>query len=232
MYSVLNISLYYNPKCVLQVILVSNACYILFQFHMCIPLVKIGHIFKTDYFRQSSLKNVLYLSISPKIFRSIYHFLTLQQAQSKWLREEGDDTWETRIGVSSNSQQNFRREFLNNNEGINQVSVYRDEIGKRAKSVTQKSSLLLPANLKGFNTNANILYGVIDEESDTLQIEKRKRRRGDLGGLGQGDTVTGYSDIGPNDQINNDGAGISNMDLIAPTECVLAELAKQTSQSK
>ncbi|KAK1400293.1 hypothetical protein POM88_010156 [Heracleum sosnowskyi] len=112
------------------------------------------------------------------------------------------------------------------------MSVYRDVTGKGSKSVIQTSSLLSPADLKGFNTSLNILYGIIDEESDTLQIEERKRRRGESGRMGQGDTEMGYEINGPENQINKDRAGISNTDLAAPIELVMAELARQASQSK
>lgn len=151
------------------------------------------------------------------------------QPQKKWLRKDDDDTWETRIGVDGNRQQNFRGENSKFNEAINQVSIFRDGIGIGVNAITQRSSLLQSANLKGSSTNSNILYGLQYEESDTLQIEERKRRRGDSGGLGQGDTEMGFDNIGPQDQTNNIGADISGMDLAAPTGPVLAELAMQAS---
>lgn len=45
------------------------------------------------------------------------------QTQNKWLREEGDDTWETRIGQDNNYQQNHEGDFSNVNKKIRQVSV-------------------------------------------------------------------------------------------------------------
>lgn len=154
------------------------------------------------------------------------------QPQSKWLREDGDDAWEQRIGANCNSQRDFRGDNPNNNEAINQLSVFRDERGKGTDFGVQKSSLLRSANLKGFITNSNILNGVEDEERDIFQLEERKRRRGDSGGLGHDIPVMGFPDTGPNKKTNNDGAGISDMDLAAPTDLVLAELARQASQLK
>lgn len=119
----------------------------------------------------------------------------------------------------------------NNNEAINQLSIFRDEFGKGANSATQRSSLLPSANLHRFSTNSNILFDVHYEESDILQIEERKRRIGELGGLGQGDTEMGYANTGPKNKNNNDGAGIFG-DLTPPTEPVLAELARQANQPK
>ena len=112
------------------------------------------------------------------------------------------------------------------------MRILRDEIGKGAYSVPQRSSLLPTVNLQGFSTNSNILYDVHYEERDILQIEERKRRRGESEGLGQGDTEMGYASNGPENKTKNDGAGISGMDLIAPTVSVMAELAMQASQSK
>lgn len=155
---------------------------------------------------------------------------TAGQAQSKWLREEGDDTWESRVGQDSNYQQNPGVNFSTANKEIRQVGDFRDKNGRSSKFVSKGSSSLSSANLKGFNTTSNMLFGLNEEESDTLQLEERKRRRGESGTLGQEFSDLGHDHIGPIENIFTEGTVISKIDLTVPKDLVMAELALQASQ--
>lgn len=154
------------------------------------------------------------------------------ETQSRWLREEGDDTWEIRTGQDNNYQQNHGGDFSNVNKEIRQVHEFRGMTGHNLELVSKGSSSLSPAIPKGFNTTSNILFGLNEGESDPVQLEERKRRRGESGKLGLEDNVTGYAQIEPNKNIFTEGANISIMDLTAPTDQVMAELAVQASQHK
>ena len=154
------------------------------------------------------------------------------QTQSKWLREEGDDTWESRIGQDSNYQQNHGGKFSNANNEIRQGSDSRELVGRSSKFVNKGSSSSISANLKGFNTTSNLLFGLNEEESEILQLEERKRRRGESGTLGQESTEVGHARTGPNEIFFTRGAIISSPDLTAPADQDMAELAMQASQQK
>lgn len=137
------------------------------------------------------------------------------QQQSKWLREEGDDTWEARIGQEINSHKNYGRKFSKKDIEIRKGSDCRELVGKGSQIDTSKTTSNFPAKFKGFNTTSNLLYGLNEEDNDVLHLEERKRRRSELEGVGQ-----------------EEGSAISIGDLSAPTKHVLAELAMQASRSK
>lgn len=69
------------------------------------------------------------------------------QNQSRWLREEDDDTWETRIGGESNSQHQPGGNFLKKGKEIIEMSNYREVVGLQSRTnVSKTNSLSLSKN--------------------------------------------------------------------------------------
>lgn len=148
------------------------------------------------------------------------------QSQSRWLREEGDATWEARIGREDNYH-NFRG-GKNSNKGkqINIGSESRDLV------VTESQDISMPTKLKGFSTTSNLLYEINEEEDIGLKVDERKRRRGDQSIQGNMDIDVGLNTVGPQDQNQQTEAGISNVDLPASSQLFSAKLAMQASRSQ
>ncbi|KAL1816088.1 hypothetical protein ACET3Z_018662 [Daucus carota] len=88
--------------------------------------------------------------------------------------------------------------------------------GKSAKFVGSRSSSAKSAGFSGFNTTSNILYGITEDDSDILQLEERKGRRGNLETLGHDDIEMGLENSGPGGLAFRGGANISREDLVAP----------------
>lgn len=63
------------------------------------------------------------------------------QVQSKWLREEDDDTWEARIGRANNQENQY--EVSNKGKEINKRSDYRRLVEHGAKKNQQRNKLII-----------------------------------------------------------------------------------------
>lgn len=148
------------------------------------------------------------------------------QNQSRWLRDEGDESWETKISGETNSRDSRDK---GNSNGSKQMFK-----GSNSRSLVIKESRAgnAEAKLAGFTTNSNSLYGLMDEENIGLKIDERKRRREDpnntrimdidMGLLTSGHVVTNYQSE----------ADISNTDLAASTVSVTAEPVLQASRAQ
>ena len=85
------------------------------------------------------------------------------------------------------------------------------------------------AGFKGFSTTSNALYELNEEDSNYIQLEDRKRRRGINNGRGNMEIDLGQNSSGIPTSHNHGEAVISNEDFSAPTTLFLAELARQAS---
>lgn len=151
------------------------------------------------------------------------------QEQSRWIREEGDDTWEDRIGGNSNYQHDLGGIISNQKgKGIRKEGDSRELVAQKGKVGGNQSNFLSPATIQGYNTTSNMLYDFNAEESVGLQLEERKRRRGDLD-VGLIGHVSFQQESMQNKQHNQDSV-ISGGDLAGLQNNVLAELALQASQ--
>lgn len=146
------------------------------------------------------------------------------QSQSRWLRDEGDDTWGVKIGGQS-SYHDYR-DNINSNEGI-QVT---ERSNSRRLVNTEKTAIISAKQMAGYNTNSNLLFEINEEENSGLKIDERKRRREDPSILGRMDIDMGLSSTGPHIQVQTNEADISTGDLAASTSSIEAELAKQASR--
>lgn len=153
------------------------------------------------------------------------------QNQSRWIREEGDDTWEDRIGGSINSQHNLRGIFSKKGKGIREESDFRELVSQKGKTGVSKSNSLIPAIIQGYNPTSNVLYDSNADESDGLQLEERKRRRSDID-MGLLDHVSIHQDDGLQKDQHKHGSVISGGDLAGLKNNVLVELAMQASQQQ
>ena len=107
-----------------------------------------------------------------------------RQTQSKWLREEKDDTWESRIGVDSNYQRDSGGDYSKKGKEIIVVSDYRERVATEYRDESNRSLAITGANLKGYSTTSNILYDENTEENDSIQLENNKWRRSTADGSG------------------------------------------------
>ena len=135
------------------------------------------------------------------------------------------------MGKDSNDQQNYGGDQAKIYAEIRRVHDPRDMSGKSAKFVGSRSSSAKSAGFSGFNTTSNILYGITEDDSDILQLEERKGRRGNLETLGHDDIEMGLENSGPGGLAFRGGANISREDLVAPGDHGKAELAMQASPS-
>lgn len=102
------------------------------------------------------------------------------QMQSRWLREEDDDTWNHRSGGGSNEQHQSRGENSKKGKEVIVGRNYRDIVEQRIRVVDGNSNSLTTAINQGFTTNINKLYEINEDEETGLQLEERKRRRGEI----------------------------------------------------
>nr|XP_017250903.1 PREDICTED: uncharacterized protein LOC108221543 [Daucus carota subsp. sativus] len=147
------------------------------------------------------------------------------QSQSKWLREEGDDTWEARIG-----REKFAGEiFSKSGKEISPRSDFRATVETNPRDENNKLWDIHGANLKGYSTTSNILYELNEEVSEDIQLEDRKRRRGITNEVGHMEIDLGQRSTAFQTVQNKTGADISNEDLPVANQIVPAELARQAS---
>ena len=150
------------------------------------------------------------------------------QSQSKWLREEDDDTWEARIGRANEFEKNHGEGNFKKGKEIRKGNDYRDMVDWKAGSATNS---LLNANLKGFTANSNSLYDLDDEDNVSLQLEERKRRRSETTVGGNMDIEMGFQNGGPEVVLHQKDPVVSSGDSSASTKNLQAELAMQASRS-
>lgn len=154
------------------------------------------------------------------------------QGHSKWLREEDDATWEARIG-GEHGYQKFRGEKISKiSQEIRKESDCRDMVVQGLRNVSNCTKSSSGANLVGFTTTSNVLYGLLEDESDGLKLEERKRRRGDPNSSSIMDVDGGLQLIGPQITQANKEAVISNDDLSASNQTLSAKLAMQASRQQ
>lgn len=156
------------------------------------------------------------------------------QTQSKWLRDEGDDTWEERIGGEYNKQRESRGGNSNQTQNIRVASDYRKETGIAYMDGKDKYLALKEANLEGFTSMTNQVYEQNEEASEFIQLEDRKRRRGTSNQVGLMDIDTSEKEKIEEVQAKylQQGIVISNEDLSVTSYPSPAELAMQASHSK
>lgn len=90
---------------------------------------------------------------------------------------------------------------------------------------------VITAKFMGFHTMPNMLYGLDEADTVGLELEERKRMRSDIS-VGLKDIEMGHDNSGIETEQRNQGFDISKVDLSAPKNNVLAELALQASRSK
>lgn len=153
------------------------------------------------------------------------------QVQSKWLREEDDDTWELRIGRANNQESQYAGKFSNKGKEINLGSNPRSLVEDEVKKISNVTDSLSNTTLQGFSNNSNALYGITDENNEILQLDERKRKRSVLNDVEIMDVDTGLQNAGSQHGIIQKEAAISVGDLSASTIDSSAELARQASRS-
>lgn len=113
-------------------------------------------------------------------------------------------------------------------KGIIERSNFREEVAVQPRSTDSKTNSLTLTRNQVFHINSNVIYGIDEEENTELQIDERKRRRSEMHG-DQMDILMGQNANGLQTDIINQGVVISGGDLTAPSQIVLAELARQAS---
>lgn len=141
------------------------------------------------------------------------------QVKSKWLRDGGDDDWESKNGRSNSSVISGRVVTEEWNQGQN----FRGK--DKASSITD---LLKNSNKTGGGTDS--LSGPGEEELDRLAIMERKRRREtnaahEVNISGNMEGVKFYNNL----ELYNTEASLSAMDYAASSPSDLAKLARQAS---
>lgn len=154
------------------------------------------------------------------------------QTQSKWLRNENDDTWEVRIGGENNKQSFSGGNNSNQDKGVKMASDYWGEIVTNSRNGKEIMLRVNEADFKGFKTTSNLVYESNKDDSEIIQLGERKRRRGVISGHASMDI-----DLGPKIGDNKTGrlqigTGISSEDLSASSRNSTAELAMQASHHK
>lgn len=98
------------------------------------------------------------------------------QSTSKWLRDDNDESWESRINGVKNIPKNQE------NKVSNQRSEIFTESGKKELVISKLDKSKLADNhvtkdiSTGFNSNLYPLYGIGSDEYDGLQLEDTKRK--------------------------------------------------------
>lgn len=147
------------------------------------------------------------------------------QNQSRWLREEGDDRWEARIGGETNSQ-----DFRGENHSTVGKEIIRGSNSRKGGN-TESRIINFDNTLAGYKTNSNLLYGLHEDETSGLKLdESNKRRREENSGSEIMDVDLGLVSTGPQVLKTNKEADISHSDLPASNSSVSAELAVQASR--
>ncbi|KAL8088288.1 hypothetical protein AgCh_038171 [Apium graveolens] len=97
--------------------------------------------------------------------------------KSKWPREDGDDSWESRIG-RENSKAKFQENSSSNSDLVsNEGRNNRNLIILSADNKDSSSRKFVSTNFVGGISFSNPLFGPVDEEMSGLQSEERKRKR-------------------------------------------------------
>lgn len=154
------------------------------------------------------------------------------QGQSKWLRDEEDATWESRIGRATNFQNLREENILNKGKEIRKESDCRELAVADFQNKNVSTNYSINANLAGFQTNSNILYGLNEEDPIGLILDDRKRRRSGSDSNGVMDVDGGLIDRASLDTKKYSEAAISGRDLAASSTIISAELALQASRSQ
>lgn len=154
------------------------------------------------------------------------------QTQSKWLRNENDDTWEERIGGDYNKQSFSGGNNSNQEQKIRVKSDFRKEATTEHRGEKDKSVIVKDAGLLGFSSTTNLVYDLNEDDSELIQLEDRKRRKGLPNQLG-------HMDIDSREELTEIqtkklelGTVISRKDLPVTSYQSPAKLAKQASHSK
>lgn len=148
----------------------------------------------------------------------------VNQSQSRWLRDEGDATWEAKIG-EQNNYHDFRRDNHSNEE----MQIIKESNSRRMVTAESRA-IITEKKLAGFTTNSNVLYGLNEEENIGLKFNERKRSREDPSALGLNDVIMSQPLIGPQLNERSSDVGISTGDLPASSTSGSAELALQASR--
>lgn len=128
------------------------------------------------------------------------------QSQSKWLRDEADDTWETRIRREKFTGENYS----NAGKEIIMKSDYRGGFATTSREESKKLVKLNEANIKGYSSMTNILYELNEETSEDIQLEDRKRRRGISIGLDHTTKEIGLMDV----DLGQQNHGIQTLQMV------------------
>ncbi|KAK1363723.1 hypothetical protein POM88_039284 [Heracleum sosnowskyi] len=148
--------------------------------------------------------------------------------KSKWLREEGDQEWEARVG-RDNCQERIKEFDLGDKgktggRGRNVRDLLHDFSGKQHNGSS--------SNFQNINAGINLdkagLSGLDHDEMDGLNFEERKRRRSETNFVGPmiGGTVLENMVAGDTYM----GTTLSNSDCVVSSVNDLAQSALQTSQ--
>lgn len=154
------------------------------------------------------------------------------QTQSKWLRNENDDTWEDRIGRDFNKQHFSGERSSNQEHKIRGASDYRKQVVTDHIKDKDKSLNLNETNFMGFKTTSNMIYDLNEDDSEIIQLEDRKRRRGISNHVGHMEIDQREKFLGNQTEQQPQETDISNGDLAVTSHNSPAELAKQASHSK
>lgn len=146
--------------------------------------------------------------------------------KSKWLREEDDDSWESRVG-RENSKANFQDNPNSNSElASNEGRDNRELIIISAVNKNSSSRKAVSTNFAGGTSFSNPLYGPEDEEMSGLQAEERKRKRVGPNNLGI------MNMEGANNMGDLENTVMQDGDNTSPKNLMLAGTAVQARHSK
>lgn len=132
--------------------------------------------------------------------------------RSKWLREEDDDSWESRVG-----RENSKAEFQENHNS-------------KFGIVTNSVKYAHEADLLGYVSKQNPWYGPKDEELNGLHLEEGRRKRIGPDSKSQMHTDEVNFIKESNNTVSAQGVFISGLDLTTPSTSISAKLAEQASR--
>lgn len=113
---------------------------------------------------------------------------------------------------------------------IKEVSNLRDTDDNKLDKTNIISNAVIPATSKGFIVNSNVLYELDENDSMSVQLDERKRRRFEIEEVGHLESGLDHQNIGLQTKENTKGVVTSVGDLTAPNDTVMAELALQASR--
>ncbi|KAL1826964.1 hypothetical protein ACET3Z_005376 [Daucus carota] len=134
--------------------------------------------------------------------------------------------------MEDNEDINQRLKTMGIDEEENVGFILEGEVVTDHRKDKDKSLNLNEANFMGCKTTSNMIYDLNEDDSEIIQLEDRKRRRGISNHVGHMEIDQREKFLGNQTEQQPQGTDISNGDLAVTSHNSPTELAKQASHSK